>query len=153
MIKYHYQLFKIIAILTIALLMIGCSHQKVSKEDSNQQVIEEMRVYIKSLPDPERAKQLLIQLDALNQGITEMDLIKKKFTGDLQTLFFRYEATRGDFKELLDDFNSTRKSLQQNILTSYFKMKSLTLANEWEELAKMQEKVFSDGMRQTLLDK
>ena len=142
---------KFIIILTIALLFCGCSHQKILKRDSNQQVLEEMRAYIKTIPDPERIEQLIEQLDILKQDVTELSRATQQYHTDVRMLFNDYDATQTDFRNLLDEFNTTRKRLQQKILTSNFKMKKLTTPEEWQTIAELEEKAISKLSHQSLI--
>jgi septal ring factor EnvC (AmiA/AmiB activator) len=142
---------KFILILMIALLFCGCSHQKILKRDSNHQVLEEMRAYIKTIPDPERAEQLLAQLDNLKQDVTDLNRTTQQYHTDIRMLFTNYDATQADFRNLLDEFNTARKRLQQNILTSHFKMKDLTSPKEWQTLAELEEKAISKVSHQSLI--
>ncbi|UCG12728.1 MAG: hypothetical protein JSU72_20010 [Deltaproteobacteria bacterium] len=147
-----FKFVKVFVVLGLILLMNGCSHQPVSKEESRQRVLEEMRIYIGKIQDPKRVEQLLVLVDALQQDLAELNRTVRKFGSDMRTLNVNYDATREDFDKMLDEYNTTRKGKQREILTSYLKMKELTTPDEWKSLAKSEEKALSKGLRRTLLD-
>ncbi len=147
-----FKFVKVFVVLGLILLMNGCAHQPVSKEESRQRVLEEMRIYIRKIPDPDRVEQLLVLVDTLQQDLAELNRTVRKFRSDMRTLNVNYDATREDFCKIFDEYNMTRKGKQREILTSYFKMKKLTTPHEWKNLAKLEEKALSKGLRRTLLD-
>jgi hypothetical protein len=147
-----FKFVKVFVVLGLILLMNGCSHQPFSKEESRQRVLEEMRIYIGKIQDPKRVEQLLVLVDALQQDLAELNRTVRKFGSDMRTLNVNYDATREDFDKMLDEYNTTRKGKQREILTSYLKMKELTTPDEWKSLAKSEEKALSKGLRRTLLD-
>jgi len=147
-----FKFVKVFVVLGLILLMNGCAHQPVSKEESRQRVLEEMRIYIRKIPDPNRVEQLLVLVDALQQDLAELNRTVRKFRSDMRMLNANYDATRDDFDEILDDYNTTRKGKQREILTSYLKMKELTTPDEWKNLAKSEEKALSKSLRWPLVD-
>ena len=136
------KLFNIIILggLAFIILLSGCAHKQISGEEARQKVMEEMRAYIKKIPDSNRSEQLLMLLDTLKQDIAELNQTVHKFGSDMRALNTNYDATRKDFRKILDDYNATRKELQRDILTTYFKMKKMTTPEEWKALAKLEEK-------------
>ena len=138
--------------LLFTLLILGCSHQKINKEEERFQVLEEMREHIQSISDPERVGLLLELMDIIKQDMNALNRSIQTFGAASKVLFSDYDATPEDFDKLFSEFNKTRIKLQQKILTSYFKMKELTSPEEWEDIAKFEEKAFFDGPGQTLLD-
>ena len=134
---------KVFDVLVLILLMNGCAHQPVSKEESRQRVLEEMRIYIRKIPDPNRVEQLIVLVDVLQQDLAELNRTVRKFRSDMRTLNVDYDATREDFGKIFDEYNTTRKGKQREILTSYIKMKELTTPDEWKSLAKSEEKALS----------
>jgi uncharacterized coiled-coil DUF342 family protein len=148
----HFGFVRVFVVLTFVLLVNGCAHQKVSDEESRQRVLEEMRIYVKEIPDPHRAEQLSVLVDTLQQDVAELRKTVRKFRREMGVLNKNYDATNEDFREILDEYNSARKGIRQEILSSYFKMKKLTTPDEWKDLAKLEEAALSKGLRQTLLD-
>jgi hypothetical protein len=110
-----------------------------------------MRAYIKTIPDPERIEQLIEQLDKLKQDVTELNRTTQQYHTDIRMLFTNYDATQTDFRNLLDEFNTARKRLQQKILTSHFKMKDLTTPEEWQTLAELEEKAVFKVLHQSVI--
>ena len=147
-----FKFVKVFVVLGLILLMNGCAHQPVSKEESRQRVLEKMRVYIRKIPDPDRVEQLLVLVDALQHDLAELKKTVGTFRRDMSMLNTDYDTTNEDFGKIFDEYNTTRKGIQQEILTSYFKMKKLTTPHEWKNLAKLEEKALSKGLRRTLLD-
>lgn len=146
--------FKIVKslLLFFALITYGCSHQNISKEAERLRVLEDMKEYIQSLSGRERKDQLIALMDLIKKDMEVLNQSIQKFGSESKVLFSDYDATPGDFEKLFKAFNNTRMTLQKGILTSYFKMKELTSAEEWKELSKLEEKAFFDGDGQTILD-
>jgi len=141
------------SILALALLICSCSHQPVTEEQTRQQMLEEMRAYLEKIQDLDRREPLLALALTMKQDLTELSRTVDSFGAKTQRLNANYDATKEDFQELFDQLNTSRKKLQQDILTSHYKMKELTTEEEWEDLAALEKEAFSRIIRQNLLDR
>ena len=148
-----FKFVKVFVVLGLILLMNGCAHQQVSEEQSRQQMLEEMRAYLEKIPDPDRRHQLLALMNTLEEDLAELSQAVDKFGADVQRLNANYDATKEDFHKIFDQFNTSRKRLQQEILASHYKMKELTTAKEWEDLADLEEQALSKIIQQNLLNR
>jgi septal ring factor EnvC (AmiA/AmiB activator) len=140
-------------VLSLVLVICGCSHQPITEEQSRQQMLEEMKAYLEKIPDPNRRDQLSKLMNALKQDLAELNRTVEAFGEDVHRLNANYDATKEDFHKIFDQFNTSRKRLQQAILTSHYKMKELTTADEWEDLADLEEKALSKIIQQNLLNR
>lgn len=148
-----FKFVKVFVVLGLILLMNGCAHQQVSGEQSRLQMLEEMRAYLEKIPDPDRREQLLALMNTLKQDLAELNRTVDEFGVNAQRLNANYDATKEDFHKIFDQFNTSRKRLQQEILASHYKMKELTTAEEWEDLADLEKEALSKIIRQNLLDR
>ena len=147
-----FKFVKVFVVLGLILLMNGCAHQQGSEEQSRQQMLEEMRAYLEKIPDPDRRESLLSLARSMKQDLSELRRAADAFGAQVKSLNANYDATKEDFHKLFTQFNASRKSLQQKILTSHFKMKEITAAEEWKDLADLEEEALSKIIRQNLLD-
>ena len=148
-----FKFVRVFVVLGLILLMNGCSHQPLSEKQSRQQMLEEMRAYLEKIPDPDRRDQLLALMKTLKQDLAELSQAVDQFGADAQRFNADYDATKEDFHKIFDQFNTSRKTLQQEILTSHYKMKELTTPEEWEDLADLEKEALSEIIRQNLLDR
>jgi len=145
--------FKCFLILTLILVISGCSHQPITEEQSRLQMLEEMRAYLEKIPDPDRREQLFTHMNTLKQDLAELSRTVDGFAAKAERLNANYDATKEDFHKIFDQFNTSRKRLQQEILTSHYMMKELTTAEEWEDLAELEKEALSKIIRQNLIDR
>ena len=148
-----FKFVKVFVVLGLILLMNGCAHQQVSEEQSRQQMLEEMRACLEKIPDPDRREQLSTLMNTLEQDLAELSQAVDKFGADVQRLNTNYDASKEDFHKIFDQFNTSRKRLQQEILASHYKMKELTTPEEWEDLADLEKEALAKIIRQNLLDR
>lgn len=147
------EVFGILIALVSFVVMFGCSHQPVGEPETRQKMVNDIREHLSSIAEPERRAQCLELLDTMEQGLAELNRTVEQYAAQAKQLNADYDATREDFNRLMDKFNISRKSLQQQILTAHFGIKALTVPKEWAALAKIEEEAVRNILRQNLLQR
>jgi hypothetical protein len=142
----------LIALVTFV-VMFGCSHRTVGEPEARQKMVNDIRERLSGIPEPERRAQGFELLDTMEQGLAELNRTVEQYAAEAKQLNADYDATREDFNRLMVKFNTSRKSLQQQILTAHFGIKALTTPQEWAALAKIEGKAVRKILRQNLLQR
>lgn len=151
--KFSRSIITILSVWIAVLPLYGCAHEQVSEDDVRHQMLESLRDRIRTFQDPGRKNQLMSLIDVLERDIGAFYKTIDEFRNDMKNMNKNYDARKDDFQELLNRYNSERKDYQMKIISSYFMIKELMTSEEWKTLAKIEDKMLSDGIRWTLIDK
>ena len=137
-----------IAFLLVILLVVGCAHGRDgSDEDNRTNVLENIRVFINSIPDKARADQMNTLLDELAESLAGLNQTNMDFKEDFLKLQGDYDATKDDFRALNDNYDRTRLSFQREVLDSYFGIKELATPEEWGNIVALDKKRLKEILR------
>lgn len=142
----------ILMALVLIMVISGCSHQPVGEPEPRQKVIRSIRAHLMGISEPDRRARCLNLLDAMAQGLGELNHTVAQYGAEAKRLNADYQTDREDFNQMTARFNTSRESLQKKILTAHFGLKALTTQKEWAVIADMEEKAVNKVLRQNLLE-
>jgi hypothetical protein len=82
--------------------------------------------------DRHRAKQIIAITDQADKEVEALTKDFKKASKELTKLNSNYDATRGEFKEFLDQLDERRAKFQERIIELRLKARDLMTQEEWQ---------------------
>jgi len=142
-----YNIFSVTPLAVIALtLLVGCaSKSKALDPDELQANMAESQAEFRELiareiDDPARAKLFAALADERDSLVSRHSAYVQSYSRSLKKLNSDYSATREDFDNLIETYNTERRSSQAEFLDLIGRMKAATTEKEWKKLAKFELK-------------
>jgi len=80
-----------------------------------------------------------------------MNRVVDLYAKEVRRMNADYDASRENFQHLFTKFGSDRKTVQQQLMATHFKIKSLTTDKEWQAFADIEGEVVSSVLQKSLL--
>jgi hypothetical protein len=137
-------LLSILRILSVLLVLIGCSHEpKATSLVSAQEAFNELRAAVRDeIKDPIRAAEVGVLVDQMEQLMIEATESRKAHQVRLRALVRDYDATEEDFRAAFREFNAKKISRQDRFFVIDQRARSLTTDKEWKALVKVRIRAF-----------
>ncbi len=130
----------------------GCSLFKSSPQGvhaPSYEFIGTLRSNIKeTIADPDKADDLLELAAGMESELIELDRTARRYYERLAALDADYEATQEDFHRAIDEYNQERVKLREQLLEHRFGMRDLVTAEEWEDLADLDQTLLESWQRE-----
>ena len=129
--------FCVLCALLALLILPGCSHEpKPSALVSAKGVFDELRAAVlREIKDPERANQVTVLVDQLEQLMIDAAEARKEHAHRMRSLNANYDATEEDFRALFTGFNVKQKIRQDWLLVIDERAREITTDREWKALS------------------
>jgi hypothetical protein len=133
-------------VLVIALLMVGCAHDKAGQPMSTE---SKKALIHKEVSDPVKAEAIValtIQMKADLDALMKVNIDTQK---EFQSLNTNYDTTHAQFEEFLADSRQAKDKAREKILDAYFRIKALTTPQEWEVISKIEMQTINGMLNKT----
>jgi hypothetical protein len=101
----------------------------------------------RSIRNPVRAAQLQRLGTQAYRLSSELNWLSREYQNQMEQLTADYDTKPADFRNLISDFKLQRDRLRSEIVALFFRMRDLTNASEWKELAEHERKLLTLVLR------
>ena len=138
-------------VLTCALFAVvcgACAHKTKKAPDPSKDfsgLVHEVRESVRAeVTDPDRATQMLAELDRAEELFGQLQTIAKKFSSDFAALDRNYDATDEQFQSLFEKYEHDRDPIRSELLDLQIRFKQLATADEWSKVSKIDEDLLKE---------
>ncbi len=129
--------------LLLAVAIGGCSFFKGDADlpgDLAEARAQEKSLVIDTIVDTSRSEVFLQLLSERDLLLDEQIVVTREHIERIETLTKDYHATRADFADLFDGYNTARTANQRRYVEIISAMKNATTREEWKAISKYQLK-------------
>jgi hypothetical protein len=138
----------ILAAAGLALAVPGCARRPPQPPAQVKTSLEEFNDVIRrSIRNPVRAAQLQRLGTQAYRLSSELNWLSREYQNQMEQLTADYDTKPADFRNLISDFKLQRDRLRSEIVALFFRMRDLTNASEWKELAEHERKLLTLVLR------
>ena len=136
------------ALAFVTLVLVGCGKKEMAPYGPGGAWVEDMRSRItEKISDPDKATQLLEQVDRIENVLTDLDNELRGYYQKMEALDEDYNSTREEWQKEFDSFNEYRAGAVDKLIDITIEMRRIAGREDWEVISDMDETLYESWQR------